>query len=69
MISNDGGIDGREKTSTMYCSDSAFAIYEFNNQEEIKRRWTIFLQLGGTISIIEKYIWEIEREEDARKNA
>jgi hypothetical protein len=42
-----GGIDGREKASTMYCSDSAFAIYEFNNQEEIKRRWTIFLQLGG----------------------
>lgn len=31
-----GGIDGREKTSTMYCSDSTFTIYEFNNQKEVK---------------------------------
>lgn len=28
-----------------------------------------FIGIGRIISIIEKYIWEIEREEDARKNA
>jgi hypothetical protein len=28
-----------------------------------------FIGVSRIISIIEKYIWEIEREEDARKNA
>jgi hypothetical protein len=50
----------------MYCSDSAFTIYEFNNPKEVKMS---DIGVSRIISIIEKYIWKIEREEDARKNA
>jgi hypothetical protein len=68
-----GGIDGREKASTMYCSDSAFAIYEFNNQEEVKMSDTnIKLELnafeaGYIAGMLIKQMDERPEEEDFLK--
>lgn len=46
----EGRAHGREEASTMYCSDSAFAIYEFNDQKEVKMSDTVIIYIIENIS-------------------